>query len=111
MLKAWICRVKLMHNAYAKKNKSQNPQFIIIKYKNEFMWAKLCSDKFGNAKVSENSPYVEIYSDFYRRAIVKKTSFCWLLRNDHARISSDKLERVKNHTRSEKGINIIYNPV
>lgn len=53
--------------------------------------------RFDGKNVDENSAYVELYHNHTtnRRMIVKKTSFCWLLRGDNERVSSDRLERVK----------------
>lgn len=70
------------------------------------------SDKFENKCVEENSPYVEVYRSTTKRIIVRKTSFCWMLRNDYAKISSDRLERVKSNAKSKKRKSAcLYNPV
>lgn len=70
--------------------------------------------KFDNKNVEENSAYVEVYSNSNscKRIVVKKCSFCWLLRNDYAKLSSDRLERVKVIARAKKKrIAGIYNPI
>lgn len=51
--------------------------------------------KFVNEPVDDRSTYVEIPSSNARRMIVKKTSLCWLLRDDQTKLSSDRLQRVK----------------
>lgn len=60
------------------------------------------ADKFENQNVEENSPYVEVYRNSIKRVIVKKTSFCWMLRNEYSKISSDRLERVKSSVRVKR---------
>lgn len=46
--------------------------------------------------IDENSPFVEIkFDDNIKRIVVKKSSFCWLLRKDWQRMSSDRLRRVQ----------------
>lgn len=53
--------------------------------------------KFGDEELEETASFVEVFrnDEMNIRIIVKKTSFCWLLRGDHVRLSSDRLERVK----------------
>lgn len=53
------------------------------------------SEKFGNETVPDDSPYAEIKCCAPKRYIVKKTSLCWLLRTDCAKLSSDRRIRVK----------------
>lgn len=60
------------------------------------------AENFDSEKVPENSPYVEVYNNGKKRIIVKKTSFCWLLRKDSQRLSSDRLERVKEYPNGKK---------
>lgn len=45
--------------------------------------------------IDENSAYAEIKSVTGKRIVVKKTSLCWLLRRESAKVSSDRLQRVK----------------
>lgn len=61
--------------------------------------------QFDEDEVDEFSSFVEVFRNdtINRRIIVRKTSLCWLLRSDHVRVSSDRLERVK--TNSKKKIN------
>lgn len=61
--------------------------------------------KFIGKDVEETSPFVEIrnYStQSLERKIYKKTMFCWLLRGDYDRVSSDRLERVKIAAKKKK---------
>lgn len=53
------------------------------------------SNKFTDKEIDSTSPYVEISSKFRKRFVVKKSALVWFLRNDHTRVSSDRLERVK----------------
>lgn len=46
-------------------------------------------------EIPEISPYVEVYNDGEKRVVVKKSSLCWLLREDPGKLSSDRIERVK----------------
>lgn len=56
------------------------------------------SSLFKDRVVPQDSPYVEIADQKLNRCIVKKTSFCWLLRSDSAKLSSDRLIRVQAAT-------------
>lgn len=51
--------------------------------------------KFEEQQINESSGYVEIPIRKSQRMIVKKTSLCWVLREDYYKLSSDRLERVK----------------
>lgn len=53
------------------------------------------ANKFGTKEVSESSSYVEIHGN-NKRLVVKKTSLCWFLNRESVKLSSDRLERVKN---------------
>lgn len=44
--------------------------------------------------ITETSPYTELIFDS-KRVVVKKTSFCWLLRDDVTKMSNDRLLRVR----------------
>lgn len=55
------------------------------------------AENFEGKDVQPDSPYVEVYRDHDKRIIVKKTSFVWLLRKDPARLSSDRLQRVRTY--------------
>lgn len=67
------------------------------------------AEKFNDNDIDENSGFVEVFINIHKRIIVKKTSLCWLLRNDYAKLSSDRLERVKENNRNEKNNTHIYN--
>lgn len=56
------------------------------------------ADRFEGKEVEKHSQYLEVYCDneAAKRIVVKKTSFIWLIRNDPIRLSSDRLERVKD---------------
>lgn len=60
------------------------------------------AEMFEGKEVEENSPYVEVYRSSEKRIVVKKTSFCWLLRRDCDRLSSDRLERVRAYSKHAK---------
>lgn len=61
------------------------------------------SSELSNRVIDEKSPYVVIHDD-NKKIIVKKTSWCWLLRKDYHKISSDRLERVKCPTENTNHI-------
>lgn len=46
-------------------------------------------------EIPENSPYVDVYNDGDGRIVVKKSSLCWLLREDPGKLSSDRIQRVQ----------------
>lgn len=54
--------------------------------------------KLKDTDIDSISPYVEIMNNYGERTIVKKTSLCWLLREDCRKLSSDRLLRVRNPT-------------
>lgn len=60
------------------------------------------ADKFESGALTPESSYVEIMS-CRKRTVVRKTSFCWLLRRDHIKLSSDRLKRVQTECVIEKG--------
>lgn len=47
--------------------------------------------------IRDTSPYIE-FIFHTKRIVVKKTSFCWLLRNDVKKMSNDRLLRVRTHS-------------
>lgn len=55
------------------------------------------ASKFEDEPILDTSPYVELPNNKTRRVIVRKSSLCWLLRKDYYRLSSDRLQRVKNN--------------
>ncbi|XP_055308274.1 uncharacterized protein LOC129572356 [Sitodiplosis mosellana] len=55
--------------------------------------------KLKDTNFDLTSPYVEILSDDGEQTIVKKTSLCWLLREDCHKLSSDRLLRVRHPTK------------
>lgn len=70
---------------------------------------KNVAHKFNGNDIDENSGFVEVFKNIHKRIVVKKTSLCWLLRGDYARLSSDRLERVKENARKKKNKTHIYN--
>lgn len=56
--------------------------------------------KFINQPVPETSPYVEICTGL-KRHVVKKTSLGWLLRPEPAKLSSDRVIRVRGAAKIE----------
>lgn len=56
------------------------------------------ASKVNSDDISETSPYVEVECFGNRRVIVKKTSICWLLGNEHKKLSNDRLRRVMHTT-------------
>lgn len=53
------------------------------------------SGKLNSEDIGPTSPYVEILDDDGKQTITRKTSLCWLLRDDCQKLSSDRLIRVR----------------
>lgn len=53
------------------------------------------SKELNRSTLNENSPYVVVPYGTGKQKIVRKTSLCWLLREEHIKISSDRLMRVR----------------
>lgn len=53
------------------------------------------SGKLNAVDIGPTSPYVEILDDYGKQTITRKTSLCWLLRNDCQKLSSDRMVRVR----------------
>lgn len=51
---------------------------------------------FSNTVVDEASPFVELPRFGEKRIVLKKSSLCWLLRDECCKISSDRLQRVRS---------------
>lgn len=58
--------------------------------------------KLKNQNFDDVSPYIGIMRNNGTRAIIKKTSLCWLLQGDCTKLSSDRLLRVQNTTRPQR---------
>lgn len=97
------CRIQPYFN---QRNQSKpSPSLTNKNEKTEAIWSRTLTylrtitlknyaENFGARSVEPDSPYVDI-PQCKGRIVVKKTSFCWLLRSDHVKLSSDRLERVK----------------
>lgn len=68
--------------------KTNTPDFKNIDLKN-------FAAKFEHDQIIESCPYVEIVGH-RKRLVVKKTSLCWLFSKEPAKLSSDRIQRVKN---------------
>lgn len=53
------------------------------------------AEKFVGQQIPEDSSYVRVMCDTDKEFVIKKTSLCWLLREEHMKLSSDRLQRVK----------------
>lgn len=65
------------------------------------------AEKFVAEEIPETSPYVEVYRENERRIIIKKMSFCWLLRKDCQKLSSDRLIRVRSEIQEPRKRNLL----
>lgn len=63
-------------------------------------------NKFRDKNIPEDSPYVEVHCKKMEKCVIKKTSFCWLLRTDFCKLSSDRMLRVQAETRPLRQTNI-----
>lgn len=91
-------RLKKKHSN--KTNSEQLKQTKLPKFRNTNL--RNYSSHLKNEPVDERGPYVEVFSSPGKRIVVKKTSLCWMLRNDCQKLSSDRLERVKASVASKK---------
>lgn len=76
-----------------RKKHSPNVSFVMPKLKN--IQLKNYESRLEGQCVDEKSSYVEACRSKGRRIIVRKTSLCWLLREEGFKLSSDRLQRVK----------------
>lgn len=53
------------------------------------------SEKFEEKEIPQDSMYVKVTCENNKEFVVKKTSLCWLLREEQVKLSSDRLVRVK----------------
>lgn len=60
--------------------------------------------KYKHKDIGERNPYVEMYNATGKRIVVKKTSLCWLLREESQKLSSDRLQRVKYSTKKKSTV-------
>lgn len=65
------------------------------------------SGKLKCSTVDERSGYAELQSATGRKIIVRKTSLCWLLRNESRKVSSDRLLRVRTKVKKHSTKNVI----
>lgn len=89
-------------NASCRRTEKQLPLLSNITLKN-------FADKFGNKNIAENSPYTEVFGSKIRRIIVKKTSLCWLLREESQKLSTDRLRRVQTSVRENRPKTLHFN--
>lgn len=114
-----LCQIKPLSQR-TRKNEKPKP-IIIPKLLKLSDFDGIALKNFSATKncVDENSPFLELFFDNHsKRIVVKKSSFCWLLRKDWHRLSSDRLRRVQCptsyaikqtiSTRSRKRKNLIY---
>lgn len=60
------------------------------------------SEKFMDVP-NEQSIYVEVFcGPHHKRKVIKKSSLCWLLREDTHKLSNDRLQRVRTGLRKKK---------
>lgn len=57
------------------------------------------SERFEDVPVFEHSPFAEIVDSHGKKMVVKKSSLCWLWREEAQKLSSDRLHRVKTRCR------------
>lgn len=100
------CRINPCNDVIRKKSKKKTEdrfegRSIKIEYEFDKLALKNFAYQFDDEVIDDISPFVEIFYDKYAklRVVVKKTSLIWLLSNDPLRVSTDRLERVKDKTR------------
>lgn len=72
---------------------SERKSYVLPDMKN--IQLKDYTGKYKRKNIGERSPYVEMQNTDGKRILVKKTSLCWLLREESQKLSSDRLQRVK----------------
>lgn len=77
-------------------SKSNAFQFKLADLKN--IELKNFDGKYKTSDLSEDGPYVKIVCADDKEILVKKTSLCWLLGTDCAKLSNDRLLRVRGAT-------------
>lgn len=72
----------------------------------------ICLKNFPEkTEIEENSPFVELqFENQLHRVVVKKTSLCWLLREDWQKISNDRLRRVQSSNKIKSKYQLETNP-
>lgn len=91
------CKINPMKMSHERKRLSIPARnFILPSLKS--VQLKNFASKFVKQAVDERSPYVEVTRSLKGRVILKKTSLCWLLREESTKLSSDRLQRVKART-------------
>lgn len=66
------------------------------------------ANKFTKSDIAETSPFVEVHNNGTKRIVVKKSSLCWLLRDEPGKLSSDRVIRVRgpsNKTKKTQTVN------
>lgn len=64
--------------------------------------------KYKHKNIGEESPYVEMNNAAGNRVVVKKTSLCWLLREESQKLSNDRIERVKYSAKTKSTMTHIF---
>lgn len=81
-------------------------------FKKSLQLKSIMLKNYDGKLIHEKSPFVEICYNSKKKFVVKKTSFCWMLRKDSLKLSSDRLLRVqmsdKRKTRKAKRC-LLYN--
>lgn len=62
--------------------------------------------KFDINEIDESSPYVSVVDDAGKQTIVKKTSLCWLLRDDCQKLSTDRSIRVRGEKKIQSTLSL-----
>lgn len=81
---------------------SKKESYILPDLKN--VQLKDYTGKYKHKIINEKSPYVEMNNAAGKGILVRKTSLCWLLREDSQKLSSDRLERVKYYTKKKSTV-------
>lgn len=93
------CKLNLLSLAKSDSEDSEDEEPPITNIKNHVCFKSVMlknfADKFIDAEVPENSPYIEVYCKNGRRKVIKTSSLVWVLRTDSPKLSSDRLQRVR----------------
>lgn len=84
---------------------SKSESYILPDLKN--IQLKDYTGKYKHKNIGEKSPYVEMHNAAGKRILVKKTSLCWLLREESQKLSSDRIQRVKYSAKKKSAVSHI----
>lgn len=96
-----VCKIPLLESKENILDQCENESPSILQKNSLNAFSQLKANKLKNfasnfeGKIPESSAYVEVYNNGDKRVVVKKSSLCWLLREEPGKLSSDRIQRVQ----------------